>query len=160
MKDVFQNLNVTELQALKDALALVTILIGKADNEFDEKELELAKKITHIRTYNSPEYLHDFYLSVEAEFNSTLDNLLNELPQDAALRNNEISTRLSSLNDILKKLDPKAGAQLYRGYTRLAQEVAKASGGFLGFLSVNSEEAKWIKLPMLTPIIADDDEEE
>lgn len=153
-------LNPEETNLLTQALPLVAILIGKADGDLDVKELELAKKIAHIRTFNSPEYLTSFYENVESNFNSNLDALNASLPGDAVLRNEVIAEKLRLLNPILSKLNPKIGAQLYRGLIRFAQEIAKASGGFLGFMSVNTAESKWVELQMINPIAHEEDEEE
>ena len=158
MSNALKSLNENEIQSLTDALPLIAILIGKADNNLDVKELDLAKKITHIRTFNSPEYLQAFYEKVEENFDQILAKFSTELPDDAGLRGETISGKLSMLNPILAKLHPKAGAFLYRGFVRFAQEIAKASGGFLGFLAVNPEESKWITLPMINPVEYEDQE--
>ncbi|MDZ4709534.1 MAG: hypothetical protein SH818_14135 [Saprospiraceae bacterium] len=160
MINALEPLNAEENDLLTQALPLVAILIGKADGNLDVKELELAKKITHIRTFNSPEYLQNFYEQVEAGFDKNLDTYNSSLPGDAQLRSEMISTKLESLNPVLAKLHPKIGSQLYKGFLRFAQEIAKASGGFLGFMAVNPEESKWVSLPMLVPIEYDTDEEE
>jgi len=41
-----------------------------------------------------------------------------------------------------------------------AEHIAKASGGIMGFFSVNAAEAKLIQLPMLHPIIYTPSQEE
>ena len=153
-------LNHDELERLKDAMPLIAILIGRADNDMDASEYKLAEKIAHIRSYNSPDYLQPFYQSVEAGLKSSLDLFNKELPAETVLRNQFISDRLASLNPILQKLNPKIGAQLYKGFIRFSSEMAKASGGFLGFMSINSEESKWVNLPMLNEIRFEEEEEE
>jgi predicted nucleic acid-binding protein len=160
MTDVFSQLSADQIQLLKDAHALIAILIGKADNDLDLKELELAKKIVHVRTFNTPDYLNAFYEDVETGFDGSISSFSNELPADTASRNAEIASRLAKLNEVLPKLEPRLAYLMYKGYTRFAAEIAKASGGFLGFMSVNSEESKWIHLPMITPIPEVEDEEE
>jgi len=160
MINALESLNAEENDLLTHALPLVAILIGKADGTLDVKELELAKKITHIRTFNSPEYLQSFYEKVEAGFDKNLEMYNASLPEDTHLRSELISQKLESINPVLAKLHPKVGAQLYKGFLRFAQEIAKASGGFLGFMAVNPEESKWVTLPMLVPIEYDEDEEE
>jgi hypothetical protein len=160
MINALESLKAEEISTLTQALPLIAILIGKADGNLDLKELELAKKITHIRTFNSPEYLQPYYEQVEAGFDQSLEALNSELPGDNNLRNELISDKLEALNPILAKLHPKVGAQLYKGFIRFAQEIAKASGGFLGFMAVNPAESKWIGLPMLVPIVYEQDEEE
>ncbi|MEP7322581.1 MAG: hypothetical protein ABI761_11710 [Saprospiraceae bacterium] len=154
------NLIQGELTQLREALPLIAILIGKADNNLDLKELDLAKKIAHIRTFSSSDYLKDFYETVEEDFDKTLDMFDKSLPTEVEVRNNMISDRLTLLNPILAQLHPKLGAELYRGFVRYAKEIAKASGGFLGFMAVNPEESKWIDLPMLVTIVHEQEEEE
>ena len=160
MIEVFEKTNEASQQALREALPLIAILIGKADNNLDVKELELAKKIAHIRTFNSPDYLIPFYEQVEKEFDDNMEMFLKELPEDTRTRCLIIAERLEKLNPILAALNPKPGSILYHGFVRFAKEIAKASGGFLGFMAVNSEESKWVNLPMLTPIETPDEEEE
>ena len=57
-------------------------------------------------------------------------------------------------------MDPRLGSRLYKEFKKFAGHVAKASGGFLGFFTVDKEEAKWLGLPMLNPIQYDEDEQE
>lgn len=149
-----------ELNQLKEALPLIAVLIGKADNNLDIKELQLAKKIAHIRTFSSSDYLKDFYETVETAFDELLNKFNTELPVDSDQRNQMISDRLTLLNPILSQLHPRIGAELYKGFVRYAKEVAGASGGLLGFMAVNPAESKWIDLPMLATIVHEDEEEE
>jgi hypothetical protein len=79
---------------------------------------------------------------------------LAHLPAEVEARNAEISERLSHLNLILAKLDPALAAAIYKGFVGLAQETAKASGGFLRIGAVAEMEEKWVNLPMLTPVVA------
>lgn len=149
-----------EQDQLREALPLIAVLIGKADNNLDLKEQALAKKVAHIRTFSSSDYLKDFYETVEETFDKTLADLEKELPAEAEARNKLISDRLGLLNPVLAQFHPKIGAELYRGFVRYAQEVAKASGGFLGFVSINPAEAKWVDLPMLVTIVHEDESTE
>ena len=77
-----KHLEASKLIQLQEALPLIAILVGKADGELDVKELDLAKKIAHIRTYSSPEYLKEFYEEVEAQFDALIDKFNTELPED------------------------------------------------------------------------------
>jgi hypothetical protein len=75
----------------------------------------------------------------------------------------EISRRLTPLNDILAKLEPKVAAAMYDELKTFAKHVARASGGFLKMLSISHEERRWISLPMLreftwTPPEGDEEE--
>ena len=155
-----KHLEASKLIQLQEALPLIAILVGKADGELDVKELDLAKKIAHIRTYSSPEYLKEFYEEVEAQFDALIDKFNTELPEDADSRGQIISDRLSQLNSILGEINPKIGSKLYKGFLRFAKEIAGASGGFLGFMAVNAAESKWVGLPIITPVIQTELEEE
>jgi hypothetical protein len=152
---VFSQLSSEEYGQLKLALPRIAVLIGGADKNFDQQEQEWASKIAGIRTYSSHASLKDFYKEVKKEFASSLTGIL-------ATKSNqeELAAKLSALNHILAKLPVETGARLYHGFKRYAMEVAKASGGLFGFLTVNAAEAKWTDLPMLTPIHADVSEEE
>ncbi len=82
-------------------MPLIAILVGKADNNLDLKEQALAKKVAHIRTFSSSDYLKDFYETVDESFDKTLADLEKELPADAEARSKVISDRLSLLNPVL-----------------------------------------------------------
>ncbi|MBK8391868.1 MAG: hypothetical protein IPL23_22440 [Saprospiraceae bacterium] len=67
---------------------------------------------------------------------------------------------MEEVNPILGKLDHLVALHLYKSYTSFAKHVAKASGGVLGFFSIGPNESNLITLPMITPIIAQEGEEE
>lgn len=152
MPNYFEGLSEIEYAALIDAIPLITALIAGADGKIDDKEIEWAKKIAKIRSFNGPEILQEFYDDAGMNFESRLKELIDELPDNTDERCASISGRLSLLNPILAGLDQTLGAILYTSYLSLAEHVAKASGGFLRMWSVSKEEARWMKLPMLTPI--------
>jgi hypothetical protein len=83
-----------------------------------------------------------------------LNGLMNEFPEAPAERNPLIAERLTKLNPILAKLDAEIAYDLYHGFVKLAEETAKASGGFLRIGAISPEEEVWMSLPMLTPIAA------
>jgi hypothetical protein len=149
-----------EVQSLKDAYALITVLIAGADGKIDPEELSWAEKITEIRTYAGDERLKDFHVEVNQGVSEKIKSLISELPADPKSRNTIISERLATLNPILSSLDPSLGSYLYKGYVSFAERIAKASGGVLSFFSIGPEEKKWMGLPMLTAIAYNPDEEE
>ena len=141
-----------ERQRLIDAVAQITILIAGADGKIDPNETSWAEKLTEIRSYNGPAGLNAFYTEVGRSFSDTLQQLINALPKDTEDRTVALSENLEKLNVILAKLDLKFAAGLYDSYKSFAEHVAKASGGFLRFFSVSSEEHKLMALTMLTPL--------
>jgi hydrogenase maturation protein HypF len=69
-----------------------------------------------------------------------------------AAREAALESKLQQVNPLLAKLDQELAAALYKSFRTLAQETAKASGGFLRIGAVGSAESRWIELPMITPI--------
>ncbi len=154
----FDGLTAEETQALIDAVPLVTVLIAGADGNIDADEKEWATKLTEIRSYAHPESLHEYYQSVGAQYAGKLDEVIESMPKDVATRNQQISDQLGQLNGILQKLDINLAYSLYKSLTSFAEHVAKASGGFLRFGAISSEEAKFVNLPMITPIVIEEEE--
>lgn len=158
---VFKNLSENEYQQLIDAVPLIAILIAGADDQIDIKEEAWSQKIVKIRSYAFDYDLKQIYQELEKNFKARFDNFLSTLPKEAESRNTSISNKLETLNPILAKMNIKSSSQLYNTYLSYAEEVAKASGGFLRMLAVSPSENLWIGLPMLDPIFFDDlDEEE
>lgn len=161
----FQHLKKEEIDALVEAPALITILVGMADGELDGEERVWSERLLRSRTYNKPKELNAFYRVVVEGFWARVQSEITHLPQNVAARNRELSERLSGLNPVLAKLDLELAADMYKGFVGLAEETAKASGGFLRIGAVSAEEKKWMNLPMLTPIFSlkkqqeDEDEE-
>ena len=149
MDDIFESLLPEEYEQLKQAIPLITILVGGADGDLDSQERTWAEKVTNIRSYSLPEEYRGYYLAVGESFAEELDRLVAELPDSVADRQMEISKRLTPLNDILAKLDEKVAAAMYDELKSFAKHVARASGGFLKMWSISSEEKRWITLPML-----------
>ncbi len=156
----FQGLKKEEIQKMVDSISLITILIAGADGKIDNEEKEWSAKIAKIRTYSNPDVLHDFYVEVGRNYSSKLDLLIDDLPNDTDERNQIISSQLKELNDVFPKLEIHYAAILYQSLVSFAKHVAKASGGFLGIGSISKFEKKWIDLPMITPVIAPEEDEE
>lgn len=159
MSNVFRSINASEYQQILDSVPLIAILIGAADDHFDRVERDWAKKIVHIRTFAHDMDLKPIYQDLEPEFEKRLNAFCKELPKASAERNKEISSRLSGLNVIFPKLNPRIASGIYEGLLDYAEQIAKASGGFMRMLSVSQEENEWIGLPMLDPVFFEDEEE-
>jgi hypothetical protein len=148
----FNHLHATELAALLDAPALITVLVGAADGVLDREERNWSDRLMRARTYNNPKHLNDYYTIIANGFLEKVDKAMDELPVNVEVRSTIIAQKLTLLNPVLAKLDDPLGADLYKSYIGLAEETAKASGGFLRIGAISAEEARWIGLPMLTPL--------
>lgn len=149
MDPIFRNLTSEEYALLKDAIPQITVLIAGADGNISPDETSWAEKVTNIRSYSAAEEYQDFYREIGESFQARLEELVGTLPQDAESRCREIANTLSGLNAVLRKLEPKHAAHLYKELLSFATHVARASGGFLKFWSISAEEKRWIDLPML-----------
>lgn len=156
----FENLTPEEFGSLKDALLRITILIAGADGTIDENETDWAEKLTEIRGYAHRENLRDFYDEVHLDFLPRLKQMIEALPADVEQRSQLLSDELAKLNEILPKLEHKIAYQLYQSLVSFASHIAKASGGFLRFMSISKAEEKWIALPMIHPILPEEGDEE
>lgn len=149
----FEVLNDNEKELMFDAIPLITILIAAADGNIEEKELKWADKIADIRTYSAHESLRPYYEQVDKRFVKKVREMINELPDDNDDRLKEISHKLSGLNNILPKIkDNNFTVRFYKSLLTFAEQVAKASGGFLGMGAISREEKVWLGLDMINPV--------
>lgn len=160
MNSFFQNIDESEYQKLKKAVPLITVLIAGADGKFSKDEMEWAEKITRIRSYKMDDELLGFYQDVGKTYTRDLEDILNNYPAGVKERTQMISKELEELNSIFPKLDDRVAYKTYKSFISFAKHVAKASGGVLGFFSVNKHEAALMNLPMITPVVYHPEEEE
>jgi len=150
MIEELKGISVGEYDQLKDAISLITVLIAGADGKIDKKEKEWAEKVTNIRSYSLPDGLKDFYLDVGTNFHDRLDFFIDKYEGDTDTRNKEISAKLAELNLVFPKIDNRELAiALYESLISFAKHVARASGGFLSWGSINVHEKKLIALEMI-----------
>lgn len=150
--DGFEHLSPAQMADLLDAHALVTVLIGMADGDFDREERRWSERLVEVHTYLEPKHLRKFFDAVLADFSPKTSALAADLPADAAARNAVLSERIARLNDVFPLLEPLVAYRIYRSLTGLALETAKASGGFLRIGAISAEERAWVGLPMLRPV--------
>ncbi|MEL7220155.1 MAG: hypothetical protein AAGJ93_02485 [Bacteroidota bacterium] len=145
----FDKLTDAEQQLMLDAIPLITILVGGADGDMDDNEIEWAQKLTEVRSYDFNSKLKDYFQAVGAQFDSKLGTYNDSLPKETAARMAAVSELLAGLNPILKKIDSFDADVYYKNFLSFAEHVAKASGGILRFMSIGKEEKEVIGLPML-----------
>ncbi len=151
MIEGFEQITHEEFAQLRDALPMIAALIGGADGNFDAKERYWAEKIANIYSFSKGEPLDDFFKKVADHFSVRADAVYRH-HEDLEERNQFLSEELAKLNDIFPKLKPMDAYKLYRSFLKFAEEVAQASGGIFRMGSIDANEAKWIKLPMIKPI--------
>lgn len=157
----FEQLSEQEKQQLLDAIPLISILVAGADGRIDTREKAAAKKATHVRAYHEDtELLHSYYQEIDGIVEERMTSYLQLLSNNTEERTTQVVDELKKLNKVLPQLDPQYGAALYSSFCSFAKYVAEASGGILNYLTIGPKEHKVYKLPMLDPIIWEEETEE
>ena len=137
----------TEVELMLKAPILLCILIAGADGTIDRKEIK--KAIDVVARKKDKSILDSYFKEVSQDFEDKLKVLLQSYPYESTQRSPLIIEELRQLNPILGKLDRLFAKPFYDMLKELAEKIAGSSGGFWGMMSVDSEEAKYIRLPMI-----------
>ena len=148
----FENLTPAEQQQMFDAIPLIVILVAGADDDIDEVELAEAQRLADIRSFNNRGHIIAYYEKIDKGLTDRIQEMLKELPNALAPRQNEVFARLSMLNGILAKLAEPFGYLYYKSFRSFAKHVAESHGGFMRFMTVGPQEAEVMGLPMLAPV--------
>jgi hypothetical protein len=148
----FNTLTADEQQLMFDAIPLITILVGAADNNLDEVELAEAQRLADIRSYNNRGRLNAYYEHIDEGLTQRIQQLYNGMVNGVHEREKYIVGQLSRLNEILPKLREPYGYLYYSNFKSFARHIAEAHGGFLRFITVGPLEAKVMDLPMVKPV--------
>ncbi|CAN5448939.1 hypothetical protein BH10BAC5_BH10BAC5_15320 [soil metagenome] len=149
MNKHLESLSSEEKSMLFNVPALVAVLVAGADGNIDKKELSWSEKIIHFRANYKDSILHDFYVEVEKYIHDSVQDFISKLPQDTNERQGKINTELEKVNDILEKLDKKFAEELYHSFHTFARQVAKASGGVIGYGAITPSEERVLGLDAL-----------
>lgn len=150
---LLEGISEEEYLTLQKSLSLIAVLVASADGKIDEEEIDDAEKVVHIRTFNKPELLKEFYQDVETHFHNDLDEAIAMYGQGTEESRNKIVNRLEVLNSILPKInDPSIRYYLYKSLKSFAKHIAKSSGGIFGFLAIGPNEDHYIDLEFINPI--------
>lgn len=143
----FSALSSDEVSQLTEAPAVIAVLIAGADDNIDKKEKSWATRLVHYRTFTSDPKLHEYYETVNVRFEGHLDSLVDSWNVESS--GEELANKVAALKSILAKLDTEYADLLRESWRSMARKVAEASGGLVGFGSINPEEADLVDLPML-----------
>lgn len=133
---------------------LISILIAGADSDIDDAEINKAVETANWQHQKNDKDITHYYHEVAQGFEDKLKIIMQQLPTKTPLRNLQIAKELEKLNDILPKLDSGFAAKFYTSLITMAKNVARASGGLLGYLSISYEESKLIGLSMIKKPLA------
>ena len=148
----FLSLSSEDQELLKSAPALITILVGGADDDLSLEELGKALKTVRIRAYNEEYALQFFYQQLEANYDNQVTEVAQSLPASPEERVQILAQRLAKINDVLAQFSPEAAYAFYQDLMSFSKTVARAEGGFLRWITIGPKEAKVVDLPMIDPI--------
>ena len=149
----FNHLAEEEVQLLLDAPAIITLLIGTADGNMDDKEIAAGLSSVIVRKDSNDALLQPYYEAVDKNYDQRLFDFSNQYKDKGTeQRTQELSDVLAGLNDILIKVDPLFVTVLIKSLKSFAKEIAQASGGMagIGLMAISNEEEHLISLPMIT----------
>ena len=111
---------------------------------------EIKKAITIVQKKKSgADSVSILFNEIAQDFEDKLKVLEQGYPYEATQRNPLLVEELTSLNLLWSRISSGFAKGYYEILLMLAQEVAASSGGLLGMKRVGSEEARWVKLPMI-----------
>lgn len=125
-------LNEEERAIILRAPAIVAILAAISDDgEVSENEKADAVKLSHLRTYTSPEILHNYYKEVELVFEENFSYVMANLPESWEEKEQYLKSRIVVVNSILKKLDKVYAQELINSLRSFSKHVFKSNSSFL-----------------------------
>lgn len=141
-----KDLTAEEKSLLFNIPALIAVLVAGAEGKIDKKELDWSEKTVHFRAHYKDSKLHDYYLEVEKYIHDAVTGFIKDMPVDTAERQAEINSELSKVNSILTKIDHHFAVELYNSFISFAKQVAKSSGGVVGYGAITPSEEKVLSL--------------
>ena len=148
-----RNLSENEKDAVLSAPIYIGLLVGGADGELSEPELDRLVKVIEVKTFSEGNDVQNIYEAIEEfsqdQVSAYVQKKIAQLPSDMGEREAELVSRLSRLNNILPKLNKTYARQYYNSLKDIAVSVANADGGFFGIAAISHEEKEFISLPMI-----------
>ena len=139
----------SEVELVYKTPMLVCILIAGADGKIDRKEINQAMIFAEKKQRRSLSSVSVLFREISKDFEDKLMSLIQGYPYEATQRNPLIVEELTEINQILRKVDPAFAVEYYKTLLGIAESIATSSGGLLGYNSIGSEEARFIKLSMI-----------
>lgn len=140
-------------QKQKDQLSAlpvyIVVLVAGADGEIDSHEINRAVKMSRQKISSKNIDLEEFLHQAYQDFEDKLKAVAFSLPSDKASLQNSIKAEIDSMNVILERLDENFVIAMKDHLRNLVTQVAKASGGSLGFGTIGAEESSLINLNFL-----------
>ncbi len=144
------NLSTEEQNSIHALPFYVAILIASADGNIDAIEVKRAFSIINMKTKMPLDPgLTRYYNFICEDFEDKLKIILSQSPNNKKERQEYFTKRIAQANIALNKLEPLFVTSLHNSLRDMAKQIAKASGGILGYGSIGREESGLIDLHFL-----------
>jgi len=150
MLKTLEELKSDDYQQLLDAFPLIAVLIGSADGYIEQNEIESAHRVTVIRSHSFDADLKPFYRDVSKGFLSKIEDVIDVAPRKKEELQTFLSAELEKCSPILAQLRDDLAVRILESMRSYAKHIAEASGGFLNYLSISSEEDDLVNLDMIS----------
>ena len=142
-------LSASEVELMYKTPLLVCVLIAGADGKIDKKEIREAMSFAEKKQRRSLSSVSVLFKEISEDFEDKLKSLIQSYPYEATQRNPLLVEELSEVNQILRRVDSAFAQEYYKTLLSIAESIATSSGGLLGYNSIGSEEARYVKLSMI-----------
>jgi hypothetical protein len=158
MTKYFDSISSEDKEILAEAFINITLLIASSDNKLTQKEIDEAVNTIKVRGYEANSLFSEFYDQINLTFKDDLEKASHEHNIDKK-ELDYYTRKISRVNAILERLPTAVAKQLIKDYKSFAHRIANSDGGILGFAKISIEERNLIALPMIMPIVHDEEEE-
>jgi len=145
----FEQLDNNEKELMYSLPIYVAILIAGADGKIDSSEIKKATSVASIKATKSRKELIEYFNVVNQDYEDKLKMAIANLPLGVKEREKLITEKLAQSSSIFKKLERPYAIKLYSALKDIAKQVAEASGGIFGYMSIGYEESKLVDLKMI-----------
>lgn len=134
MSTEIEHLNEADREIILRAPALVAILAAISDDgEVSKHEKAESIKLAHFRTYTAAPILQNYYKEVDKVFEAYFEEEMAQLPEDWKDKEEYLEERLTSLNQVLPKMDDVYAQTLVKSLKSFAKHVFKSNSSFLEY---------------------------
>jgi hypothetical protein len=122
----FKNLSIQEYEALLKFPVYISLLAASSDYKPDKIEKMAAIKFAHMKTFSCDPLLDEFYEAADKVFESNMEQLDKELPEESDDRKAAIKKELLNLERIVLKLGKEYTSIMHRSMKSFKEHVSKA----------------------------------
>lgn len=134
MPTEIERLNEEDRIILLKSPAIVALLAAVSDDgEVSKHERAESIRLSHVRTYSSPEILRNFYIMAEAFFVEAFEEELAKLPEGQKEKEAYLEAKLLNLNQVLPKLNQVYAQELVTSLKSFSKHIFESNSSVLEY---------------------------